>query len=85
MFRSIWSYVLLVIIIADSLLTYYIGGERNPVILFTMDKLGLSLGWAMIIRVFYCLPLVLIIDRFKHKMSIWALILYLMIYFWFLI
>ncbi len=84
-FKNFWSYILLVIVIADSLVTYYIGGERNPLILFVMEKFDLTLGAAMVVRVIYCLPLIIAVDRFEQKTSMWALILYLTIYLYFLI
>ena len=84
MFKNFWSYVLLLVIIVDSIVTYYTGGERNPLILFAMERFGLTIGPAMAVRVIYCLPLVIAIDRFEQRTSMWALLLYLTIYFYFL-
>ena len=85
MFKNPWSYALLAIVAVDSLVTYYIGGERNPLVLFAMEKLNLTLGTAMVVRVIYCLPLVIALDKFRRRMTMWVLMLYLVIYLYFLI
>lgn len=84
-FKNFWSYALLVIVIADSLVTYYIGGERNPLVLFVMERFNLSIGAAMVVRVIYCLPLVIVLDKFERRISMWTLTLYLTIYLYFLV
>lgn len=84
-FKNFWSYILLAIVVADSLVTYYIGGERNPLILFVMEKFDLTIGAAMVVRVVYCLPLVIVLDKFEHRISMWTLTLYLTVYLYFLI
>ena len=82
MFKSKWSYLLLAIVILDSILTYYVFEfEGNPLILFVMNKWNLTLGAAMIIRCFYVLPLIFFLDRYFGKGNMWAMMLYLLTYF----
>lgn len=57
-----WTVGLLILIIVDSIVTSYIGTETNPLILWTMETFNLTLNQAMVARIFYCLPLVAIIN-----------------------
>lgn len=58
-----WTVALLVLILIDSLITSHIGSESNPLILWTMKTFGLTLDQAMIFRIIYCLPLVVLINH----------------------
>jgi hypothetical protein len=58
-----WTIALLILIIVDALVTIHIGTETNPLITGTMKLLGLSLFQAMIIKIFYSLPFVYILNR----------------------
>ena len=72
--------MLFLLIVADSLFTMYvIGAEANPYILWYMATFNLSLGQAMAMRVAYCLPFVLLIDRFSELSKV-VFILYSMIW-----
>lgn len=73
-----WSIILLLIIIADSLFTIYIGTETNPLHLWIMSKFDLSLAQAMILRVFYLLPFVWIINKWYEAK--YVVIMYISIY-----
>ena len=57
-----WTIGLLILIIMDSIVTSYIGGEYNGLILWTMKTFNLTLNQAMIARIFYCLPLVMLLN-----------------------
>ena len=63
-----WSIILLLIIIADSIFTVYLGTEKNPLHLWIMSTFNLTLAQAMMMRIFYLLPFVWIIDKwYKAK------------------
>ena len=73
---KLWSICLFLLIVADSLVTTYVfGAEANPYILWHMGFFGLTLGQAMALRVAYCLPFVLVLDRFS-ELSKMVFILY---------
>lgn len=61
-----WSITLLILIIADSIFTIYLGVEKNPLHLWFMEVFNLSLFQVMILRVFYLLPFVWIIDKWYN-------------------
>lgn len=58
-----WTWMLLCLILVDSIFTVYIGRESNPLILWTMNKFNISLSVAMIARIFYCFPLLYILNK----------------------
>lgn len=74
-----WTIYLFLLIIADSIFTIFVGRESNPIILWTMNTLHLSLVWSMVIRIFYCIPFLYILN--KTNFSRITVFLYLGIYF----
>jgi hypothetical protein len=84
-FKNYWSYLLLTLIVLDSIITHFVGTEQNIIILFAMNKLHLSLGQAMILRVIYCLPFVFILDRLAEKLTPLCFGLYLFLYLFFIL
>ncbi len=57
-----WTIVLLVLIMIDSVVTSYMGTETNALILWTMKTFGLTLNQAMIVRIFYCIPFLVVLN-----------------------
>jgi hypothetical protein len=58
-----WTVALLVLILLDSIITSHIGMETNPLIIWTMKTFDLTLNQAMVARILYCLPLVVLINH----------------------
>lgn len=75
-----WTIGLLLLVIVDSIVTSYIGTERNPLILWTMEKFNLTLNQAMVVRIFYLIPFIAILNS-KPNMNKFVFFLYLSIYF----
>ena len=53
-----WTAALLILVVIDAIVTTYIGVEKNPLILWTMDTFDLTLKGAMIAKVIYSIPLI---------------------------
>ncbi len=78
-----WTICLLLLILADSVYTSYIvktgkAVEGNPLIFKCMEWFGWSIDTAMIIRIFYCLPFLWILNRWDW--SRFTVFCYLAIY-----
>lgn len=73
-----WGLILMGIIVADSILTVYIGEELNPIILYFMNIFSIDLFYAMILRTFLLAPVVIFL-HIHNKAKITA-ILYVTIY-----
>jgi len=73
-----WTWALLGLIILDSIFTIWWGYEGNPLIVYTMNKFDISLIWAMVIRVFYCIIPLYIIN--KYDWSRFTFIFYIILY-----
>lgn len=73
-----WSITLLILIIADSVFTVYLGVEKNPWHLWCMRTFDMSLNQVMALRVAYLMPFVWIID--KHFNAKYVVIAYMLIY-----
>lgn len=63
--KWIWSIILFLIVIADSLITIDNGVEYTPLILYAMDLFNLSLKEAMYLRIFYYIPLIYIVHKYN--------------------
>lgn len=63
--KDLWTIPLILILIADSVLTLVIGAEASSLMLWVMKRFELSLVDAMILRLLYCLPLLYIVNRYK--------------------
>lgn len=62
--KTKWTLTLLILAIIDSITTVYIFGvENNPSILWVMDTFDINLKMAMIIRILYYIPFLVILDR----------------------
>lgn len=59
-----WSIILLILIIADSVFTTYLGTELSILYLWIMKTFNISLKTLMFWRIIYVLPLLWIIDRY---------------------
>jgi hypothetical protein len=78
-----WTITLLVMIIADSIFTSYLVNngcaiEANALINWFMYKTGCNINTAMLVRVLFLLPLVLIVNQLtlytKYTVIIYALV-----------
>lgn len=76
--RHLWTLALSAVIVADSALTVFIGGEASPIVLWVMRTFGLDLAGAMTWRLAYCLPLVCIVGWAGRSRQVLAM--YLSIY-----
>jgi len=76
--RDNWTFILIIVVIADSLFTIYIGEESNPIILAIMGSLSISLPIAMLLRLYVLAPMLYIIDR--CELSRFVVCLYLVTY-----
>jgi hypothetical protein len=74
-----WTTALLAVLIADSLITIYIGEEASPIILWVMGALRINLREAMALRIIYLAPLVAVVDRYYRPGVV--LFCYLALYF----
>lgn len=73
-----WTLALLLLIIADSIFTIFIGRENNPLTVWAMNFFNMSLPLVMVVRVLYCLPLLWILNR--TEFSRLTFLLYIGIY-----
>jgi len=64
---KIWTIALMILIIADSIFTVYIGFETNDLILWIMNTLNINLKQAMILRIFALIPLIVIINHWNYS------------------
>lgn len=62
-----WTIALLLLIIADSIFTIFIGRESSPIILYIMKSFNISLEITMIIRILYCLPFLYIVNKYNFS------------------
>lgn len=62
-----WTALLLLALISDSAFTAFLGGEASPIMLKAMQWLHIDLNAAMVLRLFYCAPLVFIVDRYQKS------------------
>ena len=76
-----WTIALFTLMLVDSIATTYIGAESNGMILWVMDKLGLTLKGAMIIRVFYYIPFIMLLNQYAYKFVKMTFIAYVSVYF----
>lgn len=77
-----WTIILFFLIVIDSMFTIYIGSELNPTILSVMDLFDLNLEKAMILRVYYCLPLLFVLYCVNSCYSKFTFLSYITIYMW---
>ena len=59
-----WTWLLFVLIVLDSIYTIFIGHESNPFILWVMNICNMDLEWAMVVRVFYCMIPLYIVNKY---------------------
>ena len=57
-----WTIILFALIVVDSIFTVYIGFDRNPYILWQMETFDWSLKQAMVARIFYLIPFLLVLN-----------------------
>lgn len=71
-----WTIILFLIIVIDSITTFFVFEyESNFSIVWVMELFNLNLAEAMVARVFYCLPLLFLVNL-KIKWSRLTCVLY---------
>lgn len=75
-----WTLALYLLIIADSAFTIFIGEEASRLMLWAMRAFGINLTTAMVLRVFYMVPLLCIVDRYYQPKKVFVayVVLYLL-------
>lgn len=76
----IYCYLLLFLVIADSLFTLHIGKEANPLLLFIMKSFDLSLLQMMIARTLILSLLIYFVHLFASKWIKYVIIAYIALY-----
>jgi hypothetical protein len=74
-----WTICLLLLAVVDSIFTIFIGGEHSFIILWAMSTFNWTLAQAMVMRLFYLLPLLYFLDK-QTDLSKFTFLLYLLIY-----
>jgi hypothetical protein len=70
-----WKIALFILITIDSITTaFYFKAESNPMILRIMEIFNFNLVEAMILRIFYCIPLILLLNKKWTKITFYSYI-----------
>lgn len=75
-----WTYALIVLAIVDSIFTVMVGSEHSFILLWVMTTFDFTLNQAMVMRIFYLVPLLYFLDKQTDFGKI-TFFLYIAIYF----
>lgn len=81
----IYSYLMLFVVVLDSIFTIHIGKEANPLLLFIMNIFNLSIVKMMIYRTLGLSCLIWFIYKYSRKCMKYVLFSYIFLYYFFIL